>query len=74
VWEELPRGTKGVIYISRFGGSGPAKRPIATEKVEVWPIHVRLALAAALSSNTAQMFTVTASVPEEPEEDAVVTA
>lgn len=74
VWPLLSRGTQGVFYIKRFGGTGPSKRPIATEDVEVWPVQITSRAMAAMSSNTAQTFTVTASVPTEPDEDAVVAA
>ena len=73
-WNLLPRNTAGVFYISRFGGSGPEKRPIAAEKVEVWPVRVTSRAASAMSSNTAQTFTLTCSNPTEPNEDAVVLA
>lgn len=71
-FKTLKRGVKGVFYISRFGGTGPEKRPLAAEDLEVWPIQVTSRGSSALASNTAQMATVTCSVPEEPEEDAVV--
>lgn len=73
-WDLLPRGTVGFFFISRFGGSGAGNKPAAGDKLEVWPVEVTSRSAAALSSNTAQMFTVTASVPKEPAEDAVVAA
>lgn len=73
-WDALPRGTVGVFYISRFGGTGPEHRPAVGEPVEVWPIQVISRSAGPLTSNTAQTFTLTASVPAEPEEDAVVAA
>ena len=73
-WETLPRGTKGYFLISRFGGTGTGRRPIATEELEVWPVVVTSRAAGALTSNTAQTFTVTCSVPEEPAEDAIVAA
>jgi len=61
-----------VFYISRFGGNGPEHRPTTGDKVEVWPVQITSRAAAALSSNTAQTFTVTAAVNEEPAEDATV--
>lgn len=73
-WDLFPRGVVGVFYIARFGGTGVGGKPVATDKLEVWPIQVTSRSAAALTSNTAQMFTVTASVPQEPAEDAVVAA
>lgn len=73
-WETLPRGTKGYFIISRFGGTGTDRRPVALQTCEVWPTAVTSRSSAALSSNTAQTFTVTCSVPVEPAEDAVVAA
>lgn len=73
-WETLPRGTKGFFLISRFGGTGPANRPATTQKLEVWPVHVSSRAGGALTSNTAQTFTLTCSVPQEPDEDAIAAA
>lgn len=73
-WETLPRNTKGFVVISRFGGTGPGGKPAVGQKCEVWPVHVSSRAAGALTSNTAEVFTVTASVPSEPDEDAVVAA
>lgn len=73
-WDLLPRNTKGYFLISRFGGLGPENRPNPTQKIEVWPTHVSSRAGSAMSSNTAQTFTVTCSVPQEPDEDAIVAA
>lgn len=73
-WDTLYRGRRGVFLISRFGGTGPARRPAATQKLEVWPVQIISRAGAALQSGSAQMFTLTASVPKEPAEDAVVAA
>lgn len=73
-WETLPRGTVGYFFISRFGGTGTNYAPAVGEKVEVWPVRIVSRTASAMASNTAQTFTCTASVPEEPAEDAVVAA
>ncbi|MEO6203992.1 MAG: hypothetical protein ABIO67_01210 [Mycobacteriales bacterium] len=73
-WDTLPRGTKGCFLIKRFGGTGTAGKPVAAETVEVWPVNVTSRAAGALTSGTAQMFTLTCSVPREPDEDAVVSA
>lgn len=64
----------GVFYIARFGGTGVGRKPIALDKVEVWPVRVISAAGSAMSSNTAQTFTLTCSVPEEPVLAAVVAA
>lgn len=71
-WELFTRGTRGVVYISRFGGTGTNHRPIASESVEVWPIEVTSRTAGPLSSNTPQTFSITCAVNLEPAEDATV--
>lgn len=73
-WDTLPRGRKGSFLVSRFGGTGANKRPIATESVEVWPVQISSRAGGALQSGTAQMFTSTCAVPVEPDEDVVVGA
>lgn len=79
-WDTLPRGTRGYVIISRFGGSGgptttppsPLHSPTTGDPVEVWPVFVVARTATNLTSNTAQTFTLQCSVPEEPAENAVV--
>lgn len=71
-WTTLPRDTSGVFYVSRFGGSGTGKMPIAADDVEVWPVRVTSRAGSAMTSNTAQTFTLTCAVVEVPNEDAVV--
>lgn len=74
-WETLHREAEGVFIVSRYGGSDVApnlNRPVAGDDVELWPIIVTARTAGALSSNTAQTFTLTASVPKEPNESATV--
>jgi len=73
-WDLFPRGTRGVVYISRFGGSGTDHKPITGDSLEVWPVEVTSRTAGPLSSNTPQTFTVTCAVNEEPAEDATVAA
>lgn len=73
-WDELPRGKKCYFIISRFGGTGAGRKPIATDIVEVWPVQITSRAMAQMSSNTALMFTITAAVHTEPDEDAVVAA
>lgn len=73
-WNTLPRNTAGVFYIARFGGTGTDLLPIATDTVEVWPVRVTSRAPSAMSSNTAQTFTLTCSVPVEPNEAAVISA
>lgn len=71
-WNMLPRNTGGVFYIARFGGTGANLLPISGDTVETWPVRVTSRSASAMSSNTAQTFTLTCSVPVEPNEAAVV--
>ena len=73
-WELLPRGTSGVFYISRFGGSGTNQLPIAGDTVEVWPVNVVSRTAANMANNTVQSFTITCSVNIEPNEAAELSA
>lgn len=68
-WTELPRGTEGFIIISRNDAT-----PGSGTLVEVWPIVVTSRTPAAIASNTAQTFTVTCSVPREPNESVAITA
>lgn len=73
-WETLPRGTDGYFIISRFGGTGTDNLPIATDKVEIWPVKVTSRSMQNLASNQVQMFSVQCSVPVEPNESATVAA
>lgn len=72
-WNALPRGTKGYMIIQRFGANA-TRTAVAGAEVEVWPIAVTSRSSGALSSNTAQTFSVMASVPVEPNEGAIVAA
>jgi hypothetical protein len=73
-WTTLPRGTDGFVIISRFGGTGTDNKPIATNKVEVWPVRITSRSMQAMSSNQVQMFQVTCAVTTEPNENATVAA
>jgi hypothetical protein len=73
-WDTLPRGVRGYFFISRFGGSGVDHIPAEGEPVEVWPVAITQRAGSAMSSNTVQTFTVSAAVPDPPEEDAIVSA
>jgi hypothetical protein len=75
-WVTLPRGTKGYFIISRFGGSSTtvAGYVAVGDVVEVWPVVVVARSASNLASNTAEVFTLQASVPVQPNESAVVAA
>lgn len=68
-WTTLPRGTEGFIIISR---NDPA--PTTGDWVEVWPVVVTSRTASQLTSNTAQSFTVTCSIPRIPNEGCQITA
>lgn len=69
-WNALERGVDGIFYIARF----QAGVPVATDHIECWPIKVTGRAGSAMSSNTAQTFTLTCSVPEVPNEDATIAA
>ena len=71
-WTLLPRGAKGYFIISRFGGSGTNAKPVAADKVEVWPVSVTSRTMANMSNNTVQTFTVSCAVNVEPAENATV--
>lgn len=71
-WETLPRGTRGHMIISRFGGTGTDNLPIATDVVEVWPVMVTSRTMANMSNNTVLTFTASCSVYAEPDEEATV--
>ena len=73
-WTTLPRRTKGVMVLARFGFSGADNTPVSTDSVECWPIIVTSRSMANTSSGSVQTFSVNCSVPEEPAEDAVVSA
>lgn len=73
-WSTLKRGDRGVFIISRFGGTGTNKRPIAGDKVEVWPVRIAQVSNNAVASNTAETITVTGAVHKEPNENATVAA
>lgn len=67
-WDTFPRGEFGYIIVSRMEPD-----PGAGDDVEVWPIIVTSRTAGAMSSNTAQTFTLTCSVPRDPVETEVST-
>lgn len=73
-WDTLPRGTDGFFIISRFGGAGADNLPIATDKVEVWPVKVTSRTMQNMASNQVQMFSVQCSVPVEPSEASTIAA
>jgi hypothetical protein len=69
-WETLPRATEGYFIISRLKPGAP----IAADVVEVWPVMVVSRTMANSTSNTALTFTLSCSVPQEPNEEAVIAA
>ena len=71
-WTTLPRSTRGYFFISRFGGTGTNSAPVGGQTVEVWPVIITSRSASALASNTAQTFTVTAAVFDEPADPGTV--
>lgn len=71
-WETLTRNTRGHFIISRFGGTGTDNLPVATDKVEVWPVLITSRTMANMSSNTVLTFTASCAVLVEPAEDATV--
>ena len=73
-WNMLARGVKAWFYISRFGGTGAGLKPIVTNIVEVWPVQVTSRSASAMSSNTAQTFSLSCAVPVKPNEAATIAA
>lgn len=73
-WTTLPRQTEGYFIISRFGGTGTGGLPVATNKVEVWPVTVTSRTMQNMSSNQVLMFSVTCAVTKEPNESATVSA
>lgn len=71
-WDTLPRATTGFFLISRFGGSGTGRVPTSGDEIEVWPIAVVSRTMANSGSGTVLTFTVSCSVPNEPNESATV--
>lgn len=69
-WTTLPRGTSGFMLIARYVTSG--LHPVVGDTVEVWPIDVLSRSVPNMTSNTPVSTTITASVPTEPAEDAVI--
>ncbi len=71
-WNTLPRGTDGYFLVSRFGGSGADNLPIAADEIEVWPVSVTSRTMQNMASNQVLMFSLTCSVPVEPNESATI--
>jgi hypothetical protein len=73
-WDALPRATRGYFVIARFGFSGTDGAPAAGDEVEVWPILITARSALSLTNNEVQRFGIEASVFQEPNETAAITA
>lgn len=71
-WNTLPRSTSGIFYVSRFGGSGTNSVPTTGDEVEAWPVIVTSRTMSNMSSNTVLTFSVSCSIPVEPNEAATV--
>lgn len=76
-WDAFNRGESGYFFVSRYGGSGGGVTqtgawPNQDEKVEVWPVFIVSKTMANMANNTVETFTLTCSVPVEPNEDATV--
>lgn len=72
IWDLFVRGNSGYVIISRYGGGGASAMPIATNKVEIWPVQVTARTPNAMTSNTVQTYTVACAVWKEPNEWATV--
>jgi hypothetical protein len=73
-WTAFPRGTKGFMIISRFGGSGVDQKPVAADLVECWPVEVVSRTAANMQNNAVQTFSITCAVNIAPAESIAVLA
>lgn len=69
-WDTLPRATSGFFVIARFGFAGATAA--AGDEVEVWPVLITARSAMSLTNNEVQRFGIESSVPEEPNEAAVI--
>jgi hypothetical protein len=71
VFNALARGNSGYVMISRLD---PTPTSGENTVVEAWPVTVTARTPSALTSNTAQTFTVTCAVTAPPNEGAAMTA
>ena len=72
-WDTFTRGESGYFFVSRFGGSNATTHePEQGDTVEVWPVFIVSKTMANMANNTVETFTLTCSVPVEPNEDATV--
>lgn len=73
-WDLWERGDAGFFFVSRYGGSGTGAIPEAADTIEVWPVFIVSKTMANMANNTVETFTLTCSVPTEPNEDVTVAA
>ena len=73
-WELWERGDRGYFIVSRYGGSNTTTHApdTAGDVCEVWPVFIVSKTMANMANNTVETFTLTCSVPQEPNEAAVV--
>lgn len=74
-WDTLPRGTRGVFVIARFGHVGESLEPLeAGDRVELWPFVVISRNHMGIEQDAPYRFTTSCAVPYPPNDDAVVIA
>ncbi len=73
VWNALTRGTDTHLVIARRGGSGTDGAIASGDYVDVWHVQVITRNPADYTRNEPTGFTVSFSVPDEPNEDVTVT-
>lgn len=75
-WDLWERGDSGYFIVSRYGGSNVTdySPDTAGDVCEVWPVFIVSKTMANMANNTVETFTLTCSVPQEPNEAAVVVA
>lgn len=71
-WDLLPPDTEGVLVVLRFGGGGALGAVQAGDAAECWPVEVVSREMMDTADNEMQKFTVTFSVPDDPNDDATV--
>lgn len=71
-WDTFPFQTKGELVVFRQGTSGTDNAPDDGDRCEVWPIEVISRAMMDPEERQPDRFSVNASVPEAPEDDAVV--
>jgi len=69
LWSTLPRGTSGYFFVALKSGGAV---PIATDKVDVWPIQVLSRTVPNYTSGQVVACQITAAVPQVPGENVAV--